>query len=248
MRHLGFVVMDNGGRVNVDGGRAPKLNIYGEMGSPTVYGLTKNTISVIKTDGVDAILANQDGAKFRPKRAKSALAIAHGLNIELGGEMKDFISLAKKTDSLYLINKINSKGNKVLWGITRMGAGSLPTYSIGSILTADDIIIKVTPNHDLRKDKLYRRHVPLTSLNTLTIRTDYKGEGYTNRYIQIMLGIAKPLKWEILGVVEKSDTVVHVKVRTEAGEYQYNFSLDSDEPEFLRLTSIILLNGHSTIS
>lgn len=179
--------------------------------------------------------------KIKPRRANSALAIAHGLNIELGRSMAELIDVVKATESLYLINKIREKNDRVLWGITRMGAGSVPSFEIGSVLEYKDKMIRFTPNCELRKSNQYRAIVPLTTLNMLSIRTDFRSAGYTSRYNQIMTVIARPMKWAITGVIESSDTSVYIKVRNEVGEYKYYFTLDKDKPEFLRLTDVALV-------
>lgn len=176
--------------------------------------------------------------KFKPIRANSALAIASGLNIELGRSMSELIEVIKSTESLYIVNKISEKNGRTLWGITRMGAGSVSSFEIGSILTINDTIVRFTPNHELRKNMQYREFVPLTGLNMLTIKSDFRDDGYSSRYIQIIMSIARPMKWAITGVIENSNTSVVIKVQNEIGEYKYSFTIDREEPEFLRLTSV----------
>lgn len=179
--------------------------------------------------------------KFKPIRANSALAIASGLNIELGRSMSELIEVIKSTESLYIVNKISEKNGRTLWGITRMGAGSISSFEIGSILTIDDTIVRFTPNHELRKNMQYREFVPLTGLNMLTMKSDFRDDGYSSRYIQIIMSIARPMKWAITGVIENSNTSVVIKVQNEIGEYKYSFTLDREEPEFLRLTNVTLV-------
>lgn len=269
MSLLGYVILG----VNESNGGLTRMSIIGNVGDPTVYGLTKTKISIIKADGISESVvdtnkvsvqsgrvsgkiannthhklnikeAKKVGArllKIRPRRSSSALAIAHGLNIELGRSMAELIEMVKATESLYLINKIREKNGRVLWGITRMGAGSVPSFEIGSVLEYKDKMVRFTPNCELRKSNQYRAIVPLTTLNMLSIRTDFKSAGYISRYNQIMAVIARPMKWAITGVIENSDTSVYIKVRNEVGEYKYYFTLDKDNTEFLRLTDVALV-------
>lgn len=270
MTLLGYVILC----INDSKDSFSKMNIVGNVGDPTAYGLTKTKISIVKTDGISASDVDNNAdiqsdiipgkvsgntyhklsirkakravcLKIRPKRASSAVAIAPGLSIELGRSMAEFIDIVKATESLYLINKIREKNGRILWGITRMGAGSVPSFEIGSVLEYKDKMIRFTPNCELRKNNQYRAIVPLTTLNMLSIRTDFKSAGYTSRYNQIMAVIARPMKWAVTGVIESSDTSVYIKVRNEIGEYKYYFTLDKDNPEFLRLTDVALVQNLS---
>lgn len=284
MELLGYVMLGTGNISGASTSRSLKMSIVGNPGEPTAYGITKNTISVIKANELielrddtnkktnnnrllvatsindlkskkfaintprtklykrnDIKNTNVPLIKIKPIRANSALAIAHGLNIELGRSMQELIEVITSAESLYLVRKIRERNSKVLWSVSRLNAGSVPSFEIGSLLTANDVILRFVPNSDLRTDPAYTSVVPLTTLNTLALKSDFKSDGYSSRYIQIMLSIARPMKWTVTGVVEVGDTMVYVKVKNEIGEYKYCFTVDRDNPEFMRLTDITLI-------
>lgn len=240
MEHLGYMIIDNGECGRVLKIRTSGMNFIGNKNEPTVYGVTKTSISIVKTSTIPInINGIKTDMKCCPIRAKSALTVAKGLSIELGRNMLDLIEIIKYTDSLFIVNKIGEKRGKVLWGIIRMGAGRLPLFEIGSILTVNNAIVRFTPNHELRKSEAYREIMPLSLINTLAVKSDFKSDGYSNRYMQVIKGLSIPLGWAVTGVTELSDTNVNVKVRNEIGDYIYRFTLDSDDESLLRLTDVV---------
>lgn len=251
MEVLGYVLIGSGKQ---------KLSIIGNNGDKTAYGVTKSSILVIKLNKycgnevdssknsyskptyyvTDLLNDKTHYMKIRPEKSRSALAIAPGFYIELGRNIDELIEIVKSTDSLYLINKINERGSKKLWGITRMSANGIPALLIGSIITINNRIVRFTPNSDLRKNKQYRQIESLTLLHTLSLKTDYRLDGCSSRYLQVITHLTRLLKWYVLGVVEKGNNNLDIKVRTEAGDYIYRFTLDKEEPSYLRLTDVTL--------